>query len=346
MEYKKFSIPLIFSIMLVLLMVLSSPVIAASPYTSLRSPVVADNGVRELGVIFAHFTANQLEQGNIVTFRLPADFIWTTAAKGADKSRAQSAAQNTGEWDTSVVGATYVRYGTVNYVEVPATYSGDSNGLYQGTTKVLTFTRISDEEVKMQVTGVPTPGEDCCFYIYYKRIYVPKGFSGDIPLSFDSSSGSGFAAGTVSDSSADADDGKKISQPLQDDSKTSASFIVGQDSFNLNGSEISMDVAPYLKGDRVYLPIRYVAQALGINDTNIKWHEEEKSVVINKGERVVKLNIGNAVMYVNGKAFTLDAVPETVKPGRTMVSLRLVAEAFGADVQWDEATKKITIKTE
>ncbi|ACV64821.1 copper amine oxidase domain protein [Desulfofarcimen acetoxidans DSM 771] len=351
----KKSIPLILAIMLVAVMLLSSPVLAASPYTSLKSPNVADNGVRELGVIFAHFTANQLEQGDIVNFILPDNFIWTTAAIGAGKNSAQAAAQTTSEWNASVVSAAYyVRYGTANYVEVPASYSGDSNGLYQGTTKVLAFTRINDEEVRMQVIGTPTPGQDCSFYIYYKRIFVPSGFSGQIPLKFDSPSSSGFVGGTVSENKSGSDV-KKISQSQQNDEEKSVQppndesmksiFVVGQDSFTLNGSKISMDAVPYIKGSRVYLPVKYAAQALGINDANIKWNEEERSVVISKEEQVVKMIIGSTKIYINDNPVTVDAVPEIVTPGRAMVSLRVLAEALGADVQWDESGKEITIKT-
>jgi hypothetical protein len=108
---------------------------------------------------------------------------------------------------------------------------------------------------------------------------------------------------------------------------------------------MTADVAPYLKNDRTYLPVRYVATALGVADANIMWNEAEQSVVIIKGDRVVKLVIGSSTMMINGVPFTMDVAPEIVDPGRTMLPLRWVAQALGADVQWDAATQTVTIDT-
>ncbi len=341
---RSISILLLLSLILTMLSPISS--YASDSYQSLRTPTVADNGVRELGVVFASFTAGQLQQGDSVVFRLPSDFIWTTAAPGSGENSALAAAQTTAEWNTTVVDDTYnhIRYGTTNYVEVPAVYAGNNNGLFRGTEKVLTFTRINDEEVKMEVTGTPTPGQECFFYIYFKRIYVPGGYRGEIPISFDAPSGSGFAAGIAATGKANGSGSKKVEAPAQIKYKLNANFVIGQKKFLLNGAEIIMDVAPYLKDNRTYLPVRYVAHALGVEDSDIKWNEAEQSVTIRKGDVIVKMVIGSKVMFINNTPYTMDVAPEVVEPGRTMLSLRWAAEALGAEVQWDDNKQAVTLK--
>jgi len=50
-------------------------------------------------------------------------------------------------------------------------------------------------------------------------------------------------------------------------------------------------------------------------------------------------------IYVNGNLIQSD-VPAFVQNGRTMVPLRFVAEALGAQVKWDDATQSIYITTQ
>ncbi|HHX36489.1 MAG TPA: hypothetical protein GX717_00735 [Clostridiaceae bacterium] len=59
---------------------------------------------------------------------------------------------------------------------------------------------------------------------------------------------------------------------------------------------------------------------------------------------VIKMQIGNHKITVDGKPIILDQAPVYNERGdRTLVPLRAIAEAFGATVDWDEATKTVTI---
>ena len=57
----------------------------------------------------------------------------------------------------------------------------------------------------------------------------------------------------------------------------------------------------------------------------------------------VTLQINNTIARINDKIVTLDA-PPTIINGRTMVPIRFISEAFGATVDWDNATRTVTIK--
>lgn len=56
----------------------------------------------------------------------------------------------------------------------------------------------------------------------------------------------------------------------------------------------------------------------------------------------VVMTVDSAVMYKTGEVVTLD-VPAKIVNGRTMVPVRAVEEAFGADVRWDDATRTVYV---
>lgn len=132
--------------------------------------------------------------------------------------------------------------------------------------------------------------------------------------------------------------------PAPEETTATSVFKIGDSLYTVNGVEKTMDVAPYIKGDRTYMPLRFVAQAAGVSDANIMWNAADQSVVLIKGDRVVKLVIGNNTLLINGIALTMDAAPEIVDPGRTMLPLRAVAQALGCSVEWDAATQSVTVK--
>ncbi|BAF60971.1 hypothetical protein PTH_2790 [Pelotomaculum thermopropionicum SI] len=162
-------------------------------------------------------------------------------------------------------------------------------------------------------------------------------------------------AALTSGSTSDVDEGEfdtgtavkvkvaNIVTPAPGETTGTSVFKIGETSYTLNGVAKTMDVAPYIKNGRTYLPVRFVANAAGVADANIIWNDTEQSVILIKGDRVVKLAIGSNTMYINGVAFTMDVAPELVDPGRTMLPIRWVAQALGCTVDWDEATQSVTV---
>jgi hypothetical protein len=59
---------------------------------------------------------------------------------------------------------------------------------------------------------------------------------------------------------------------------------------------------------------------------------------------VIKMWPGKDIMTVDGKEVPLDQAPEIKPSGRTVVPVRAISEAFDAEVDWDPATKTITIE--
>ncbi len=58
---------------------------------------------------------------------------------------------------------------------------------------------------------------------------------------------------------------------------------------------------------------------------------------------LIKLKIGSTTVYINDEEKTIEA-PPYIKNGRTMVPIRIISEALGADVDWNASIKEITIK--
>ena len=91
--------------------------------------------------------------------------------------------------------------------------------------------------------------------------------------------------------------------------------------------------------------LRGAVTSTGLNNLGITAFDN--LVVSTYGESantVVKITIGQNVGYINGVAKELDAAPIIVE-SRTMLPVRFVAEAFGAEVGWDGATSTATVKT-
>ncbi|QSZ27051.1 copper amine oxidase N-terminal domain-containing protein [Aceticella autotrophica] len=131
--------------------------------------------------------------------------------------------------------------------------------------------------------------------------------------------------------------------PAPSEEKTNVVFTIGSTTYTLNGTTQTMDVAPYVENDRTYLPVRYVAKALGVSDDNILYDDATGTVTLIKGDKIVKMTIGSNVMTINGTTITMD-VPATLKNDRTMLPFRWIAQvAFGAKVNYDPNANTVTM---
>lgn len=133
-----------------------------------------------------------------------------------------------------------------------------------------------------------------------------------------------------------------VGTPAPGDTTHSAAFVIGSTTYTVDGVEQTMDVAPYIKDGRTYLPVRYVANALGVDNNNIMWDSASGTATMIKGDKVVQVKVGSKDMIINGATIAMDAAPE-IKDGRTMLPFRWIAWAFGASVEWDSATQTVTI---
>lgn len=103
----------------------------------------------------------------------------------------------------------------------------------------------------------------------------------------------------------------------------------------LNGYRVANpyeDAWPYVvkSTGRTLIPIRVVTEAMG---GEAIWSDVTREVTIRLGEKYMVMTIDSPHAMANGETITLDQ-PPLIWNGRTMVPLRVLAEAFGATVTW------------
>jgi hypothetical protein len=112
--------------------------------------------------------------------------------------------------------------------------------------------------------------------------------------------------------------------------------------------EVSLDAPPIIVSSRTFVPLRFIATALG---AEITWQASDQSILIEfQGMRLtlwIGLNYAIMIEQKDGQVITktmdLDQAP-FIRGGRTMVPLRFISEAFGANVDWEASTQTITLK--
>lgn len=107
----------------------------------------------------------------------------------------------------------------------------------------------------------------------------------------------------------------------------------------IEGKKANFDIKPFIQDGRTMVAIRQIAEALG---AKVDWDDETKTVTITKDDKVIQLTLDSDIAKVNSEDIKID-VPATIKDGRTIVPLRFVSEALDSIVNWDDATKLITI---
>jgi|GEM_PF-629686 len=131
---------------------------------------------------------------------------------------------------------------------------------------------------------------------------------------------------------------------------------VDKTNITVSGASKTMAVAPMtsspplppeLKGS-TYMPIRDVAEALY---TKVEWDGAQKKVTLTQEvpgfpKKIIELWINKKQAKIDGVDVWLDKSQKlypSIVAGKTMLPLRFVGEALGADVAWEAATKKITL---
>ena len=127
--------------------------------------------------------------------------------------------------------------------------------------------------------------------------------------------------------------------------KGTTSFVIDSAKYLVNGVEAEMDAAAYLDpAGRTMVPLRFVANALGIDDKEIYFANNTATIVA--GSKTISLEIGSKTAKLNGVAVrTMDTAP-VLKNSRTYVPVGEIAALLGVEAKWDGATKTATFINE
>lgn len=99
----------------------------------------------------------------------------------------------------------------------------------------------------------------------------------------------------------------------------------------------NMTPCPKVENDRILVPLRAVAEALGLT---VEWKPETSQVVCSNGDRTVSFTLGS-LEYSGG---VLDAAP-FAENGITYLPLRALGEALGCEVEWKSDFSTAALKS-
>ena len=124
--------------------------------------------------------------------------------------------------------------------------------------------------------------------------------------------------------------------------KTIIELAPGMDIYTVNGQTRFWDATPYIKNGRTMVPIRHLAEVIGLKadwdfsdpaNKMVFIYTAEQDPEKDKEHPFILLIIGQPTAMVSGNLVALDVAPEILN-GRTMVPLRFVVETLGYKVEW------------
>ena len=111
----------------------------------------------------------------------------------------------------------------------------------------------------------------------------------------------------------------------------------------IDGKRITSDVDPFISNDRTLVPIRIIAEEL---DSVVEWDNNNRAVYISKEDIHIVLRIDSyLVEYTNDNETTytmIDVAPQ-IKEDRTFVPIRLISNALGVGIEWNNDQRAVHI---
>ena len=121
-------------------------------------------------------------------------------------------------------------------------------------------------------------------------------------------------------------------------------FMIGSPFYMINSEMIRMDAAPYIAEERTMMPVRYVSNALGIQERNILYAND--TITIFHGEDVIQMTVGSKEVRWNNVPIVILDTPVSVVNGRAYVPVAQLGAIFGTEVTWDAKFKTVTFIVE
>jgi flagellum-specific peptidoglycan hydrolase FlgJ len=109
----------------------------------------------------------------------------------------------------------------------------------------------------------------------------------------------------------------------------------------VDGNDITSLSSPMIVNDRTLVPIRFVSEEIG---AEVMWDGVNRTVKVIKGNKSVFLRIDSyLVEFNNGELYQLSDVAPIIINDRTYVPLRLISNALGIGIEWNEASRTVMV---
>ena len=110
---------------------------------------------------------------------------------------------------------------------------------------------------------------------------------------------------------------------------------------HVDGEYLPTDVDPVIENGRTLVPLRAAGEAVG---AEVSWDQPTQTATVSKDDMTVSFKLGSITYFVNGESRLTD-VPPQMKNNRTMLPIRVLAEAIGANVTWNQNLLDVAITT-
>lgn len=141
----------------------------------------------------------------------------------------------------------------------------------------------------------------------------------------------------------------KIPSPAIDDNYfvggmyVSMTLNIGSEIAVLNGKKIKIDenslIVPFSESNTAFVPLRFVGENLGFD---VQFNDLTQEITLIKADKTIKLQINSTSCFINDTEYRLDDKIQ-IYNNRTFVSIRIITDIFGANVDYNNNTVNISI---
>ncbi len=201
-------------------------------------------------------------------------------------------------------------------------------------------------------TRIATVGEDITNIIntglagntkYYYRISAYN-TAGDSAYSNEVSATTGSVPETPSDLTATVVSNSRVDLTWEDNSSDETGFKIERK--KSGGSYTRIDTVDEdttsFTDTGLASNTKYYYRISAYNSTGDSPYSSETGVTTSRPGTIISLMIGKTSYYVNNQLQTMDTAP-IIYADRTLLPIRYIAEAIGADVDWSNSDRKVTI---
>src|SRR5665647_874136 len=95
-----------------------------------------------------------------------------------------------------------------------------------------------------------------------------------------------------------------------------AIFVAGQMTYTADGLAKAMDAETFIENDRAFVPVRYLALALGIPDENIVWNSSSQTVTLSDADMTISAAVDSSTLYIKEQPLKMLSLIHISEPTR------------------------------
>lgn len=142
---------------------------------------------------------------------------------------------------------------------------------------------------------------------------------------------------------------------VQEGEEKTYKFYIGKSYYEIlnmgESKKVKVDVAPMIEDNRTLLPMRLIAEILGLD---VKWDEDKRFASFTKEGRLVKVQIDSSEIEINGVSEKLFSKVK-IENNRILLPITNISKAFGLtngntedgieqNIEWDSSERSVSIK--